>query len=60
MVVVGLLKCDFDRLAELASGYIGVRLIIGLSGLFCDRQFSHRTMTLNVSPLTPDLLRPLN
>ena len=54
------LDCDFDRLAELANTHIDVRSIMGLSGPFCDRQFSHRSVNRNVSLLTPDLLRGLN
>ena len=54
------LDCDFDRLAELANKHIDVRGIMGLSGPFCDRQFSHRSVNRNVSLLTPDLLRGLN
>ena len=54
------LHCDFDRLAELASKHIDVRRIMGLSGPFCDRQFSHRSVIRNVSLVTPALLRALN
>ena len=54
------LKCDFDRLAELASKHLDIRRIMGLSGPFCNRQFTYRTVIRNVSLLTPDLLRALN
>ena len=64
VLVLALLKqglnCDFDRLAELASKHLDVRRIMGLSGPFCDRQFSCRTVIRNVSLLTPDLLQALN
>ena len=64
VLVLALLKqalhCDFDRLAELANKHLDVRRIMGLSGPFCNRQFSHRSVIRNVSLLTPDLLRSLN
>ena len=54
------LKCDFDRLAELARKHLDIRRIMGLSGPFCNRQFTYRTVIRNVSLLTPDLPKALN
>ena len=60
VLVLALLKqalnCDCDRLAELANKHIDVRGIMNLSGPFCNRRFSHRSVIRNVSLLTPDLL----
>ena len=54
------LKCDFDRLTELANKHSDVRSMLGLSGLASEQYFSHRSVVRNVSLLTPTLLQELN
>lgn len=54
------LKCDFDRLAELANKHSDVRCLLGLAGPGCGPQFSHRSVVRNVSLITPALLQELN
>ena len=54
------LKCDFDRLTELANKHSDVRSMLGLSGLASEQYFSHRSVVRNVSLLTPALLQELN
>ena len=54
------LKCDFDRLTELANKHSDVRCLLGLSELDSAQYFSHRSVVRNVSLLTPELLQELN
>ena len=54
------LKCDFDRLTELANKHSDVRCLLGLSEFDSAQYFSHRSVVRNVSLLTPELLQELN
>ena len=54
------LRCDFDRLTELANKHSDVRSMLGLSGLASEQYFAHRSVVRNVSLLTPTLLQELN
>ena len=64
ILVLGLLKqginCDFDRLHDLTANHLNLRRMLGVSDWFEGALYSGRTLTRNVSLLTPELLASVN
>ena len=54
------IRCDYDRLQDLANCHGTVREMLGHSGLDDHRRYEHRTLVRNVSLLTPELLNEIN
>ena len=54
------IRCDDDRLQDLANCHGTVREMLGHSGLDDHRRYEHRTLVRNVSLLTPELLNEIN
>ncbi len=54
------IRCDDDRLQDLANCHETVREMLGHSGLDDHRRYEHRTLVRNVSLLTPELLNEIN
>ena len=64
ILVLGLLEqginCDFDRLHDLTANHLNLRRMLGVSDWFEGALYSGRTLTRNVSLLTPELLASVN
>ncbi len=54
------IRCDYDRLQDLANRHGTVREMLGHSGLDDHHRYEHRTLVRNVSLLTPELLNKIN